>query len=176
MTELSYRMILIDGVPAGLLGLDELFDELFMNGYKPQEGETSTRLLKGLRRHNYVPKPAIDHYRLAMEREYMRYYLERSKGEGYIPKEYGFWEGIPRENIPWFPIVSAELCDGCGKCIEICPKDVFILDENDKAMVVEPFLCIVGCCFCKSVCDPHAIIMPNRDMLDQFRHGQRKQT
>ena len=67
-------------------------------------------------------------------------------------------------------------CNGCGKCIEVCPKDVFVQNENGKVVVVEPFLCIVGCCFCKSACDPEAIMMPKREMLDHYRHGQRKVT
>jgi hypothetical protein len=31
----------------------------------------------------------------------------------------------------------------------------------------------VGCCFCKSACDPQAILMPQREMLDQYRHMRR---
>ncbi len=87
----------------------------------------------------------------------------------------GSGKGTPGTN-PWFPTVSLELCTGCGKCLEVCPKDVFEATKDGKVEVVEPFLCIVGCCMCKSACDPRAILMPERSMLDQYRHGQRHAT
>ncbi|MEA3327124.1 MAG: hypothetical protein U9R53_07415 [Chloroflexota bacterium] len=173
MGDLSYRMINIGGVPAGLLGLEELFSDLFTSGSKPEDIDIADRLIAGIRQHNFIPKPAIDNYKIVLKREYQRYYQNRSAGSTGVARDYGVWEGHPREHIPWFPIVSGELCDGCAKCIEVCPKDVFEMNEDNKAVVIEPFLCIVGCCFCKSACDPQAIMMPNRDMLDQFRHGQR---
>jgi NAD-dependent dihydropyrimidine dehydrogenase PreA subunit len=174
--KLSYRMLHIGGVPAGLLGLTELFNELYEAGFQPEDEGLAERLLKGVRQHNYIPKPALVEYRKVLTEEYHRFIQSKSGGEGSLAKNYGQWEGHPRENIPWFPIVSAELCNGCGKCLEVCPKDVFVMDDGGKAVVAEPFLCIVGCCFCKSACDPGAIIMPNRKMLDSFRHGQRKST
>ena len=176
MSDLSYRMIYIGGAPAGLLGLEELFEELFTAGSTPADTDIGDRLIKGVRQHNFVPKPAIEDYKAVLLQEYRKYYQERSSGNEVAPTDYGYWEGHPREHIPWFPIVSADLCNGCRKCIEICPKDVFTEDESGKVMVVEPFLCIVGCCFCKSACEPEAIIMPNKDMLDQYRHGQRHVT
>jgi len=176
MTELSYRMLFIEGVPAGLLGLDELFKTLYESECTPQDADIGNKLIHGVRQHNFVPKPAIGAYQTTLEQEYQKYYLERTGGGEVKVRDYGTWEGIPREQIPWFPTVSPELCDGCGKCIEVCPKDVFEMDEANKAVVVEPFLCIVGCCFCKSACDPQAILMPEKSMLDQFRHGQRHAT
>ena len=176
MTDMSYRMIYIGGAPAGLLGLEELFNELFEAGFQPEDDHIGAHIIKGVRQHNFIPKPAINDYQEVLLREYQSYYQKRSGGKAVVAQDYGQWEGFPRENIPWFPIVSAELCDGCGKCLEVCPKDVFVTEENGKAVVVEPFLCIVGCCFCKSACDPQAIVMPNKDMLDQYRHGQRQST
>lgn len=176
MASLSYRMLMIDGVPAGLLGLVELFETLFEEEHHPDDPNIGDVLIRGVRQNNFVPKPAISQYQEVLIREYRMYYQKRSGGKDVIEKNYGTWEGYPRESIPWFPTVSVELCDGCGKCIEVCPKDVFKLDENGKAVVMEPFLCIVGCCFCKSACDPHAILMPDRSMLDSYRHGQRHST
>jgi len=173
MTKLSYRMIYIGGAPAGLQGVEELFHDLFESGSKPSDADLGTRLLKGVRQHNFVPKPAADDYREVLTREYQKYFQSRFGGKAVVARDYGQWEGYPREHIPWFPIVSAELCDGCGKCIEVCPKEVFETDADGKAVVVEPFLCIVGCCFCKSACEPQAIVMPQKEMLDQYRHGQR---
>jgi NAD-dependent dihydropyrimidine dehydrogenase PreA subunit len=169
-------MLMIDGVPAGLLGLDELFESLFKGEHHPDDLGFGDVLIRGVRENNFVPKPAMSQYEEVLIREYRMYYQRRSGGKAHVAKDYGTWEGHPRESLPWFPTVSVELCDGCGKCIEVCPKDVFALDENNKAVVVEPFLCIVGCCFCKSVCDPCAILMPERSMLDSYRHGQRHST
>jgi len=176
MGDLSYRMIYIGGAPAGLLGLEELFDALYGAGHTPDDVDIDEMLLRGVRQHNFVPKPAVTDYQAVIGSEYQKYYQKRSFGEAVASRDYGQWEGYPREQIPWFPVVSAELCNGCLKCIEVCPKDVFNEEENGKVAVVEPFLCIVGCCFCKSVCDPKAILMPNKEMLDQYRHGQRHAT
>ena len=176
MSDLSYRMIYIAGIPAGLLGLEELFNELLDAGCKPEDMDIGEKMMRGVRKHNYIPKPTETDYREVLLREYQKYYLERLEGGVIVSRDYGQWEGHPRERIPWFPTVSKELCNGCGKCLEVCPKDVFSILENGLIEVVEPFLCIVGCCFCKSVCDPEAILMPRKEMLDQFRHGQRHAT
>jgi len=176
MATLSYRMLMIDGLPTGLLGLTELFEVMFEAGQQPDDPEISDVLMLGIRKNNFVPKPAVPKYLEVLIHEYQQYYQKRKVGKEFREYDYGTWEGHPRENIPWFPTVSAELCDGCGNCLEVCPKKVFELDQDGKAVVVEPLLCIVGCCFCKSACDPHAILMPDRCMLDSYRHGQRNST
>jgi NAD-dependent dihydropyrimidine dehydrogenase PreA subunit len=170
MTDLSYRMLYIGGAPAGLLGLEEHFNQLFEAGHTPDDADIGEQIITGVRQHNFIPKPAIPDYQEVLGREYQKYYQARSGGKAVVARDYGQWEGMPREQVPWFPVVSADLCNGCGKCLEVCPKDVFEQDEDGKVVVVEPFLCIVGCCFCKSACDPQAILMPNREMLDQLRH------
>ena len=174
MTKLSYRMLYIAGAPAGLLGLEELFEQLFDAQLSPDDTEIGPKLIKGVRQHNFIPKPAVPDYQQVLIGEYRKYYQARSGGNKVAARDYGQWQGYPREQIPWFPVISAELCNGCGKCIEVCPKDVFEVKENGKVDVVEPFLCIVGCCFCKSACDPEAILMPGKEMLDQYHHRQRQ--
>lgn len=176
MAKLSYRMLQIGGVPAGLLGLDEIFAELFAEGASPDQPETLDQLIKAVRKHNFIAKPALEDYRVVLSKEYQRYFDQRAQGRDVAPRHYGTWVGIPREQIPWFPVVSAELCNGCGKCLEVCPKDVFAITDKQVVEVVEPFACIVGCCFCKSACDPQAILMPEKSMLDHYRHGQRHAT
>lgn len=172
--KLSYRMVQIGGVPAGLLGLEEAYAELFEAQCPPATPETLERLIRTIKQHNFIPRPAIEDYKATLGREYQQYYEQRSQGRKIVPKHYGTWQGIPREQIPWFPTVSSELCNGCGKCIEVCPKEVFQLQDPKVVEVVEPFDCIVGCCFCKSACDPQAILMPDKSMLNQYRHGQRQ--
>lgn len=169
MSELKYRMIFVGLQPAGLLGLDELIESLIESGCTPEDEDLSDKLVSGIREHNFIPKPAVEHYRQALQREFQMAYTLHEDGKGSLVRDYGTWEGHPREHIPWFPSVAPEVCNGCGKCIKICPKDVLALDKTGKAFVIEPFLCIVGCCFCRSACDPHAIHLPKREMMDQYR-------
>ena len=76
--------------------------------------------------------------------------------------------GYPREHIPWFPTISEALCTQCGACKDICARPVFDWDENGKIWVAEPFLCLVGCCFCKSVCEPKALFFPGQELLKNY--------
>jgi len=70
------------------------------------------------------------------------------------------------------PLVSQERCTACGRCVEVCPVDVFVLWPKDKKVRV---LCrnenkgkavssicpkgCVGCQACVRVCPVDAIIM-----------------
>jgi len=46
-------------------------------------------------------------------------------GKSTVATNYGTWQGYPREQIPWFPTISAELCNGCGNWIELCAQWVY---------------------------------------------------
>ena len=74
MPDLSYRMLQIAGVPAGLLGLDELFEALFEDNQLPDAPETHQQLIKGVRKHNFIPKPALEDYGRVLVREYRHYF------------------------------------------------------------------------------------------------------
>jgi NAD-dependent dihydropyrimidine dehydrogenase PreA subunit len=82
------------------------------------------------------------------------------------------YQGIPREEIPWFPIINPERCDNCLKCLEFCPYDVYQAPEG-KLDVARPFNCLVGCARCRSICPQNAIhFMEYRDLgmlLKQLR-------
>ena len=169
MSDLSYRMLFIGSAPAGLLGLEELFAELYAEGLTPQSAELDERLVKGVKKNNFVPKPAIPAYLAALKTEYLKYFSAKKAGRAVVAREYGTWQGHKRESIPWFPTVSSELCNGCGKCFDMCAHEVYARGEDGKVIVVEPFLCIVGCCFCKSVCEPHALLFPTQDLLNSYR-------
>ena len=56
MPELSYRMLNIGSAPAGMLGLEELFAELFTQGVTPADEKLADLLLAGVRRHNTSQK------------------------------------------------------------------------------------------------------------------------
>ena len=57
------------------------------------------------------------------------------------------YSGIPREEIPWFPLVDADRCTGCGICITFCHNKVY-RERDGKADVVDPYSCVVGCTGC----------------------------
>lgn len=53
--------------------------------------------------------------------------------------------------LKYFP----DKCVGCGKCVEVCPREVFIIQEN-KALITDRDLCI-ECGACMNNCQPNAI-------------------
>jgi hypothetical protein len=62
MADLSYRMLNIGGLPTGLLGLEELFAQLYDEGRLPTEEKLKEALIAGVRKHNFIPTPAIPEY------------------------------------------------------------------------------------------------------------------
>ena len=34
------------------------------------------------------------------------------------------------------PIIDHEICNGCGKCVEICPSDVFFGSQKGEVPIV----------------------------------------
>lgn len=57
--------------------------------------------------------------------------------------------------MAFIPTVDAEKCAGCEECVDVCPVEVFEM-ENDKSVVVEPDECL-GCESCVEVCEEGAI-------------------
>ncbi|MEA4810964.1 MAG: hypothetical protein VB108_00140 [Anaerolineaceae bacterium] len=169
MTSLSYRMLQIAGAPAGFLGLEELFQELYAQELDPNAQYLRPRLLRELRKNNFIPKPAENEYGNALALEYARFYKSKKQGKAWQKKDYGQWRGYPREQIPWFPTIAPQLCNNCAACMETCARDVYEKDEDGHIWVAEPFQCMVGCCFCKSVCSPQALLFPSQNLLNNYR-------
>jgi len=56
------------------------------------------------------------------------------------------------------PLIEQTRCDGCGRCISVCPSGVLSL-ENGKAVVSDPLACDYHG-FCERVCPVQAIQRP----------------
>ncbi|MDT9546507.1 MAG: ferredoxin family protein [Chlorobium sp.] len=79
---------------------------------------------------------------------------------------------VPREDIPWYPTISPDLCNGCGECRELCRPGVFQpgLVEGvgrPKMRVANPYSCVVLCTRCVAQCPSGAISLPS---AEDFRH------
>ena len=163
------RLISIEGKLIGITGIDEIFAQLFEASRKPGK-ELQSYLLEELKRHNYVPKRKEQSYARAFLREYEKFRDRQNKGVEEKTKNLGTWQGIPREEVPWFPTIMEELCDGCRICSNFCSFGVFGYDEKtDKVKVANPYYCEVGCCICAAKCKPKAILFPPLRILESFR-------
>ncbi|MDZ7740853.1 MAG: ferredoxin family protein [Bacteroidota bacterium] len=81
--------------------------------------------------------------------------------------------GIPREKIPWFPVIDEDKCTNCGSCLEFCDNDVF--EQGETVMQVpNPYNCVVGCSTCQKFCDFDAITFPSKDELINWLKELRK--
>jgi NAD-dependent dihydropyrimidine dehydrogenase PreA subunit len=79
---------------------------------------------------------------------------------------------LPREKIPWFPTLDADLCIGDQDCVSFCKNNVLAFDEDTfKAIVVNPFKCVVGCDACAKICPQEAIKFPDQE---EFRTTLRR--
>jgi NAD-dependent dihydropyrimidine dehydrogenase PreA subunit len=163
----SSRTILVGGNLVGLVGLDEVFEQFFKSDIKPTQ-KLGEKLLVEIKRLNYIPAKAEKDYREALSGEYRIYYIKgkTQKGEK-IAEPQKTYKGIPREQIPWFPTVHQEKCDGCKECLKLCPTGVYMWDDQtQKPLVINPLNCVVGCSNCAIICKRDAIIFPPKTILD----------
>lgn len=56
-----------------------------------------------------------------------------------------------------YPEIQMGCCDGCGLCVEVCPSEVYTLDEN-AAKVAFPEECI-ECGVCENECPTACITL-----------------
>lgn len=164
---MKHRRIVVGGFPTGLHGLDEVFAALYAEGRRPGDPDLGQLLVARMGEHNYIPSQAADTFAEALLREYRAYVAARTEGEAPSAPQYGTWRGYPREHIPWFPTVDADRCNGCALCWRLCASHALVPVEG-KAVVEDPFRCVVGCSSCANVCRPGAITFPPRSMLDAY--------
>jgi NAD-dependent dihydropyrimidine dehydrogenase PreA subunit len=81
----------------------------------------------------------------------------------------------PREEIPWYPTIKPDLCNGCGDCKVLCKPGVFEPGEPDptgihrpKLIVGHPFNCLVLCDRCVPICTSGAITLPPKEDFEKF--------
>ena len=77
------------------------------------------------------------------------------------------YQNIPREKIPWWPVINYDTCAGCQECYEFCPNDVFDWDDNDgqHPVVARPTNCVVFCKSCARICSMEAIQFPEKEEI-----------
>jgi NAD-dependent dihydropyrimidine dehydrogenase PreA subunit len=161
--QLSYRQVIVGRFPSGIRGLDEIFAALYRQGRVP-DAELGVELVAQARRHNYIPGSAQDEFAAALLREYRHYWqLKQSGHEDHV--RHDTWRGVPRHQIPWFPMLDDTLCDGCDKCLQFCSNGVYAKQDNGAVSVIEPLNCVVGCDACARLCRHGAITFPPRSML-----------
>jgi NAD-dependent dihydropyrimidine dehydrogenase PreA subunit len=163
------KLVQIESKSIGIIGLDEIFTEFFEAGEKPGK-ELQNRLLDKFREHNYIPKAKEENYALVLMEEYKKFCNRKKQGIEEKTKSHGTWQGVPREEVPWFPTIMEELCDGCKVCLGFCSFGVYEYDENtNKVKVTHPFNCQVGCSICALKCKLKAISFPPLAILESFR-------
>jgi len=74
-----------------------------------------------------------------------------------IGKDHAKWQPVSACAYKYYPKVDVveDLCDGCGKCIEVCARSVLKLDE-DKVKVADVLKCTL-CGDCVEACPKGAI-------------------
>jgi len=81
----------------------------------------------------------------------------------------------PREEIPWYPVIKPDLCNGCGDCKVLCKPGVFEIGPPDptgvqrpKLVVGHPYNCIVLCDRCVPICTSGAIVLPKKEDFEKY--------
>lgn len=160
----SYRLVRVGRSMSGMLGLDEIFADLYEAGKSPSDTATQEELVRRARKENYIPAHAEVEFAEALLREYRSYCQTQADQTDPSRKRRRVWRGFPREQIAWYPSIFEDLCNNCGKCVEFCPEKVFAW-ENDRVIVHAPFDCQVGCNSCERICPCKAISFPPQSIL-----------
>ena len=89
------------------------------------------------------------------------------------------FHGIPRNKIPWYPIIDYEKCVNCGKCVDYCKLGVYEFEEDhgtQRLVVKNPANCVVLCNGCDAICLVGAIEHPSkkdtREIIRKLRKAE----
>ncbi|MBD3348366.1 MAG: hypothetical protein GF400_04105 [Candidatus Eisenbacteria bacterium] len=78
------------------------------------------------------------------------------------------WRGVPRREVPWYPTIDRDACNGCGACEELCSFGVLQRERDGAAVRVRRrYACVVGCDLCSTVCPFGAISFPGLSVVEQ---------
>lgn len=85
--------------------------------------------------------------------------------------------GVPRVKIDWSPRIDYSKCNDCMECVEFCPHNVFLVDENAKPKLVvkNPHNCVVFCRACGKTCGLDAIDFPDKNETTAYIKKIRKE-
>lgn len=80
MVEKDYRLVLVGNIQVGLIGLNEIFEELKNQMGKP-ESDLREILVEKAARKNYLPDSLKEEYRKALFREFKKFLGEKAEEE-----------------------------------------------------------------------------------------------
>ncbi len=85
------------------------------------------------------------------------------------PDDGSYYQAETRSGIKWTPFfikyVDADKCQGCGKCVKVCSRSVYEIQEVDGKKIAVPINAgnCVGDGSCHMVCKTNAIVcMPKK--------------
>ncbi|MGV8124784.1 MAG: ferredoxin family protein [Candidatus Xenobiia bacterium LiM19] len=87
--------------------------------------------------------------------------------------------GVPRDKIPWYPVIDYDKCDFCMECDKFCPHKVFERQEGERKLIVKNRdNCVVFCRACAKTCEPDALAFPDKKeitaLIKEIRKEQEK--
>ncbi|MBN1235672.1 MAG: DNA-directed RNA polymerase subunit D [Methanotrichaceae archaeon] len=109
-------------------------------------------------------KPAFDKIPIVILGEGEKLVIE-GYATKHVGKEHTKWQAgtlCGYKNLPGIEV--ADSCDGCGKCVEVCPRNVLVVDEG-RAKATNMVECSL-CKLCVDTCEPGAITVT--PILDSF--------
>lgn len=144
--------LIVGGIEVGISGIADIMERA-LEHLDDDDGEIKRVLLMELKARNYVPGGSEDEYVKALWSEYKKLRVQRRE-----QLEMSF-QGIPREEIKWYPTIDPDKCTGCSSCADFCSQGVFKFDGK-MSHVVKPYACVVGKSSCRSFCPEKAISFP----------------
>lgn len=64
--------------------------------------------------------------------------------------------------------IKEKSCRGCRICLDICPTDCFLFDEESQKAVVAKLENCIACLSCDYICPAGAIIHRNHHVVANF--------